>query len=250
MTIQTAKALRGRKYSGDLYARKHSSSEAFLKMSNVTEFSTKTDTEKDELKSTGRDDYGQAIEVEVMSKPTELSIKFDTFDKHALARVLMGEAQDLAGLPKTIDETQIKAIKTGWIKLGYTDIDPANFVLKNKSKQEIEKTKYELSPRLGMVRFIDTTGINDGDNLYYEGKTKGRAGFAIDANTLQSMHLELYLDGKDRVTGSDGILEIAHAVLSAESDINWFDEDWWEAGLSGTLVKDEGKPSMCFTEFV
>lgn len=241
--------LRGRKYSGDLYARKYGSSDGFFKMGNVTEFSTKTDTDSDELKSTGRADYGQAIEVETTPKPTELELKFNTFDKYALARMLMGEAVDFGGSPQTIAETQVKASKTGWIKLSHSDIDPANFTLKNKSKTEIEKSKYELNPRLGMVRLLDSTGINNGDTLHYEGKTLGRAGFSIDANTLQSMPLELYLDGKDRISGADGVLEIAHAVLSAKGDINWFDDKWWEAGLSGTLVKDEGKPAMRFTEF-
>lgn len=243
-------ALRGRKYSGDLYARKYGSSDGFVKMGNVIEFSTKTDTDKEELKSTGREDYGQAIEVEVISKPTELELKFNTFDKHALARMLMGEAVDLTANTQTIDETTALASKTGWIKLAHKDIDPDSFELKSgKSKTVVEKSKYELNSRLGMVRLLDSTSINDGDNLYYTGKTKGRAGFSIDANTLQSMPLELYLDGKDRISGADGVLEIPHAVLSAKGDINWFDDKWWEAGLSGTLVKDEGKPSMRFTEF-
>ncbi|MDO4897057.1 MAG: hypothetical protein Q3971_06815 [Moraxella sp.] len=249
MTQQT-QSLRGRKYSGDLYARKYGSTDAFEKMGNLTELTTKSETEKEELKSTGRDDYGQAIEVETVPQPIELSLKFNTFDKRALARMLMGEAVDIGGAPQTIDETAVKASKTGWIKLAHSDIDPDNFTLKNKSKQTIEKTKYELNPRLGMVRLLDATGINDGDNLHYEGKTKGRAGFAIDANTLQNIVLELYLDGKDRISGKDGILEVAHAVLSSDGDINWFDDNWWESGLTGTAVKDEGKPAMRFTEFV
>lgn len=242
--------LQGRKYAGDLYARKYGSSDTFEKMGNVTEFSTKSETEKNELKSTGRDDFGQAIEVETVPQPIEISLKFNTFDKHALARMLMGEAVDIGGVSAVINETTIKASKTGWIKLNHNDIDPENFTLKNKSKQEIEKAKYELNPRLGMVRLLDATGINDGDSLHYEGKTKGRKGFSIDANTLQSLPLELYLDGKDRISGNDGVLEVAHVVLSANGDTNWFEDGWWESGLTGTVVKDEGKPSMKFTEFV
>lgn len=246
----TQQNLRGRKYSGDLYARKWGSEDAFEEMGNVTEFTTKSETDKDELKSTGREDYGQAIDVEVVPQPTEISLKFNTFDKHALARMLMGEAVDIGGVPEVISETAVKALKTGWIKLNHSDIDPKHFTLKNKSKQEIVKAKYKLNPRLGMVRLLDSTGINDGDNLHYEGKTKGRKGFSIDANTLQSIPLEMYLDGKDRISGNDGVLEVAHVVLSADGDINWFEDGWWESGLTGTVVKDEGKPVMKFTEFV
>lgn len=246
---QPTQSLRGRKYSGDLYARKYGSSDAFEKMGNLTELTTKSETEKDELKSTGRDDYGQAIEVETTPQPINISLKFNTFDKHALARTLMGEAVDLAGQVVNIDETAVKASKTGWIKLAHSDIDPDNFTLKNKSKQTIEKSKYELNPRLGMVRLIDATGINDGDNLHYEGKTLGSSGFSIDANTLQSVELELYLDGKDRITGANGVLEVPHVVLSAQGDLNWFSDDWWQSGLTGTAVKEVNKPAMRFVEF-
>lgn len=241
--------LRGKKYSGDVYARKYNSDEPFFKMGNVSELSTKSEVETDELTSTGRDDYGQAIEVEVKPKPTEMTLKFNTFDKYALARALMGEAVDLSTSPVVIEETTVKASKMGWIKLAYKDIDPSNFELKNKTKQTIDANKYELNPRLGMVRFIDSTGITDGDNLFYTGKTKGSAGYQIEANTLQSLPLEIYLDGKDRITGKDGVLEIAHAVLSSDGDINWLSDDWWANGLGGQIVKDNGKPLMLFTEY-
>ena len=245
----TQQNLRGRKYSGDLYARKWGSKDGFIKMGNVTEFSTTQETEKDELKSTGREDYGQAIDVEVVPQPIEISLKFNTFDKHALARMLMGEAVDLSGLPQTIDETPIKATK-GWIKLGHLDIDPDNFELKNESKSPIDKTNYELNTRTGSVKLLDEAGVDLGATWYFTGKTKGRAGFSIDAGTLQCMQLEIYLDGKDRISGNDGVLDVPHVVLSADGDINWFADDWWESGLSGTVVKEEGKPSMRFTEFV
>lgn len=96
---------------------------------------------------------------------------------------------------------------------------------------------------------LDSAGINEGDNLSYSGKTKGTAGYQVEANTLQSLPLELYLDGKDRITGKSGTLTIPHAVLASDGDINWLSDDWWENGLSGKIVKDEGKPTMLFKEF-
>lgn len=247
MTQQT-QSLRGRKFSGDLMGRAYGTNNGLLKLGNVTEFTTKSETEKDELKSTGREDYGQAIEVEAKGKPIEISLKFNTFDKHALARMLMGEAVDLASSPQAIPETTVRAVK-GMIKLNYTDINPEGFALKVGSKV-VEATKYKLNPRLGLLEITDWTGIDVGTELKYSGNTKGSAGFSIDANTLQSLELELYLDGQDRITGNNGILEIPHAVLSANGDINWFTEDWWESAFSGTAVKDEGKPVMKFTEFL
>ena len=241
--------LRGKKYSGVLYARPWGTDKPFVAVGNATEFSSSQEVETSELKSTGRDDFGQAIEVETTPQPIELNLKFNTFDKYALARALMGEAVDIKGAVVSIDETTVKASKDGWIKLNHNDIDPAHFALSNKSKQPIEAGKYELNPRLGMVRLIDSVGINDGDNLYYTGKTLGRSGFVIEAGTLQNLPLEFMLDGKDRITGKDGILTIPHAVLASDGDINWFSDDWWESGLTGKVVKDPAKPAMTFTEF-
>lgn len=249
MTQQT-QTMRGRKYSGDLMGRTYGTANGFLKLGNVTELTTSQEIETDELKSTGRDDYGQAIEVETTPQPIKINIKFNTFDRDALARMLMGEAVDVGGSQETIDETPVKAKLKGWIKLGVLDIDPDNFELKNDLKSTIDKAYYELNPRTGMLKLKDGAGIDDGATLYFSGKTKGREGFAIDANTLQSIHLELYLDGKDRISGNDGVLEIAHVVLSTDGDVDWFSGDWMGSGLTGTIVKDEGKPAMRFTEFV
>lgn len=240
----------GRIYSGDLYCRKYGTNDAFISLGNVTKFTTKSSVEKKELKGTGRDNYGQAIDTIVTPKPVEVKIEFNTFDKHGLARALMGEAVDNAGQVITIEETTISARKNGFIKLAHDDIDPANFELKKvKGKTLIDKEKYELNHRLGMVRFIDSADITEGEDLTYTGKTKGRAHFSIESGTLTDIVLELYLDGQDRISKKDGILTVPHVVLSADGDIDWFDDKWWQAGLSGTIVKDDKKAAMSFKEF-
>lgn len=240
--------LRGKKYSGTLYGRKYGTEDVFVKLTNATEITTSVDIETDVLPSTGREDYGQAIEAETTPGATQIKISGNTFDKHALARALMGEAIDLEGTAKTLSETAFGAAYGGWIDLGVQDIDPANFNVKNGT-DTVEPAKYELNPRLGMIRLKDDAGIAAGAELKYSGKTKGTAGFAIDANTMLSLPLELKLDGKDRISGKDGILYMPHAKLTSDGDINWMSDDWMQNGLSGTLVKDEVKPTMRFTEF-
>lgn len=240
--------LRGKKYSGTLYGRKHGSDDAFLVLSNMTEVTTSVDIETDELPSTGREDYGQALEAETKPGATKLSLKSNTFDKHAMGRTLMGEAVDLPTAAVTLTAVKFKFKKGGWVDLSHQDIDPTGFVVKDGTTT-VDATKYELNPRLGMIKFDDSLTITDGKELTYTGTTKGTAGFQIDANTLQSLPLELKLDGKDRISDKDGILWMPHAVLTSDGDINWMSDDWWENGLSGTLVKDEGKPTMRFTEF-
>lgn len=241
-------AQHGKKYSGDLLGRRWGSDDAFQDLGNVTELKTSTKVNTDSLPSTGRDDYGQAIEVETTPEATEISLQFNTFDKNGLARALMGEAVDLSTSPISFtDETH--TVKDGWIKLAHDDIDPTTFALTDDLGTTVDKTAYELNPRLGMVRFNEHSLLLKDEAFKASGKTKGSAGFSIDANTLQSLPLELKLDGKDRITGKNGTLDIPHAVLSSKGDIDWFSDKWWENGFDGTLVKDEGKPTMRFKEF-
>lgn len=240
----------GRLFEGDLYGRKYGTKTGFVKLGNVTEFKTKIDFEKKELKSTGRGSFGQAIDTIVIPKPTQLDIKFNTFDKYALARVLMGEAVDMSASVSPISDTSVIAV-AGLIDLGVTDIDPEHFVIKNKTKanKKIESTHYELNSNLGLLELLEGSGADIGDELVFSGKTKGRTGFVIEAGTLISLPLELRLDGFEQITERHGILEIPHAVLSSNGDLDWFSDNFWTAGLSGTIVKDEGKVAMTFREF-
>lgn len=240
----------GKKYSGDLYGRPYGSTIGFSNMGNVSELTSSKEIESDELKSTGRDDYGEALSVDSTPGATEMTIKFNSFDKQGMARALMGEAVDLDTAPVTIDNAPL-TVTTGWIKLSHRDIDPDTFVLSDTeaSPNVIDASQYELNPRLGMIRFNETATPIVGAELTYSGKTKGTAGYQIDANTLSALPLEMYLDGKDRISGKDGILEIPHAVMTSDGEINWMSDDWWESGLSGKLVKDPGKPTMRFTEY-
>jgi hypothetical protein len=243
-----AQPQRGKKYSGDLYARKWGTADGFLMVGNVTELTTKKDSEKDELPSTGRDDYGEIIDSDSKPGATELNVKFNTFDKLAMARVMMGEAVDLDATPITITDESL-TVTTGWIKLSHRDIDPSTFTLSDGTPTVVDASTYELNPRLGMLRFNETSELLAASTATYSGVTLGRAGYMIDANTLSSLPLEMYLDGKDRITGKDGILDLPHSDLSSDSEINWLDDAWWEGGLSGPLIKDPGKPTMRFTEY-
>lgn len=240
----------GKKYSGDLYGRPYGSTIGFSNMGNVSELTSSKEIESDELKSTGRDDYGEALSVDSTPGATEMTIKFNSFDKQGMARALMGEAVDLDTAPITITAEPL-TVTTGWIKLSHRDIDPNTFVLSDTevSPNVIDASQYEINPRLGMIRFNETATPIVGAELTYSGKTKGTAGYQIDANTLSALPLEMYLDGKDRISGKDGILEIPHAVMTSDGEINWMSDDWWESGLSGKLVKDPGKPTMRFTEY-
>ncbi|MDO4434866.1 MAG: hypothetical protein Q4B71_00425 [Cardiobacteriaceae bacterium] len=241
--------LQGRKYSGDLYGRKFGSQDGFEKLGNVSGLKTSTEIEQDVLKSTGADDYGQAISVEIKPSETKINLSFNSFNKDGLARALMGEAVDKAKSKQTVDKQSFTLPKAGFLKLEHQDIDPTTFELFDESDQKQDPDTYKLRAVLGMVELTEQSALTAGDAVKISYQTKERAGFSIDSNTLPKIELELLLEGKDRISGREGSLWIPHAVLSSAGDLDWFSDDWWENGMEGTLIKEDSKPTMRFTEY-
>lgn len=241
----------GKIFSGDLFVRKAGTNDGFEFLGNVIELKTKSDVEKKELFGRGKKNYGKAISSITIPKPTTIDIKFDSFDKNALARALMGELKEQAGQVQTISKTTFQSKKGVWVDLGVEDIDPAHFVLKNDSTT-IKADNYELNANLGMLWLKDTdetATITDGTELNFTTKTKGRAFIEIAAGTLTQLDLEFKLCGFDIVSQKDGTLHIPHAVLSSDGELNWLSDDFLQAGLTGTLVKESGKDEFTFREY-
>lgn len=240
--------LNGKMLSGTLYGRKYGSTEALQHLGNVTKLVTSKKIEKDELKSTGIDDFGEAIAVHIKPSATEIEMNFNSFDKNGMARALMGEAVDLSKQVQSFENEALIA-STNWIKLAHGDIDPAHFVLKDEQQRVIDASTYTLNARIGMIRFNESSQVLAGSTIKATGKTKGSAGYQIDSHSLQSLPLELYLDGKDLITGKYYTLTIPHVVLASEGGIDWFSDKWVENGLKGTVIKDHDKAAMLYREF-
>ena len=244
--------LRGRRYSGDLYGRKFGSSDTFQKLGNVSALSFSKDNSSDDLTSTGKYDYGQALDSVTKPGATKIKLEFNTFDRLGLARMLMGAAVDLPTAPQTVSDEAHTAALDGWIALEKSDIDPTGFAIKSGSGAgtPVPADHYEVNYRMGMFRFTSKATVSKGDELKVSYKTKGSKGYQIDADTLQRLDLELRLDGRDRITGKDGELNIYHGVLQSDGNQDWMSDDWWKAGLSGTAIKPADKPSAYrFTQY-
>lgn len=245
--------LQGRKYSGDLYGRALDANGeplgSFFKLGNVSGLKTTREVETDSLTSTGAYDYGEAISVEIKPGATEIEITFNSFNKDGLARALMGEVLDMSTTKySVVKEAHSAILDEGYYKFDSSDIDPKTFKVYDSADTEISPEDYELKASLGLFRFKDGAA-NKGQAFKVSYSTLGRSGYEIEANSLQRIELELLLDGKDRISGRQGELWIPHAVLSSNGDIDWFADDWWENGLTGTLIKHQGKPSMRFKEY-
>lgn len=236
--------LRGRKFAGDLWARKYGTNDAWFRLGNVTQLEIERKVETDELQSTGKYDYGAALESVPKPSVTSIKVAFNTFDKQGLGRILMGDAVDFAGTVQNVVDKVLTVSKKGVaLSLEHRDIDPATLAVKTEAGQAVEASNYRLSPNLGRLIILPASTINDGDKIKVSFKTKGRKGYHIDAETVDAIELEIELDGKDRITGNDGILHIYHAKFQTDGSTDWYADDWWKNGVTGTLLKPSDKPS-------
>ena len=232
-------------FEGDVKVRNlNQKGSGFIDIGNTTALTTQTSVETKERVSKQKGTYGSALDSLKTVKPTEIGLKLDTFDKDNLALALMGEAAVIAATAQTVTDETVTIGKKGMAyKLANGNIDPATVKVKNKSKANVDAKHLDINATLGMITILPTADtVNDGEDVTVEYKTRDSGGYKVSAATLSRLDLEIYVDGRNRVTGETGILHIPHAVLAADGSIDWFGDDFNEAEFKGTAVLARAKP--------
>lgn len=233
-------------FEGDVKIRNRNQPDGGIyDVGNTTSLTTATSTENKERISKRKGTYGQALDSLVTQKPTEIGLKLDTFDKNSLAMALMGDAAVINDKAETVTDTVITIGKKGQgYKLPHENIDPATIKVKNKTDQNVAAEHIKFNANVGLIEIAeDADNVTNGDEIKVSYKTRAAGGFKIAAGTLSRLDLEIWVDGKNRITGEAGVLHIPHAVLAAEGDIDWFGDDFAEAAFKGTAVLAAGETS-------
>lgn len=224
----------------------------FFNIGNTTELKLKADSEKKQRTSKQKGSHGQALDTITIKKPTTVSFKLNTFDRANLALALMGsDAVIEAKAVTTADQPLIIAKKGEWYAIGRDNLDAASVKVKNAASANLEKADFEINANLGLIRIQpECSKVQDGEEVKITHSTRALGGFRIHADTVADFDLEIMVDGKNRTTGKEGKLHIPSAVVAADSEIDWFAEDFNEASFSGDTVLVPGYPSSySFAEF-
>ena len=233
-------------FEGDVKIRNRNiAGSGFYDVGNTTALTTKTETETKERTSKQKGSYGQALDSLVTLKPTAVGLKLDTFDRENLAMALMGEAAVIAASAETVKAEEVVIGKKGQAyKLAHVNIDPASVAVKNAADQKVDAAYVSVNAATGMITVASACdNVADGEAVKVDYKTRASGGYKISAGILSRLDLEIYVDGKNRVTGESGVLHIPHAVLAADGDIDWFGDDFAEASFNGTAVLAAGETS-------
>ena len=235
----------GYRFAGALYGRKYGSDDPWQRLGNVSELSTSTEVDKDELLSTAPADYGSAISVYTKKSATNISISFNSFDRAAFARSLMGEDAELGTTASSFSKTVPAAV--GVVDLEAENIDADSLTIQaDGAALSATEIAFTLQAASG---FLEITALDtSAAELEISGSTLA-GGWTVAANSITSFDFEFRMETENLVSGKHGVLKIPHAVIAAEGGSNWIAEDWVEKSFTGSIVKVEGKPEFSYTEF-
>lgn len=224
----------------------------FYDIGNTTALSIKSDSEKKQRPSKRKESYGQPLDSITIKKPSELKLKLNTFDRQNLAMALMGESAVLAdSAAKITDEVLTIGKKGQWYALSLDNLDGSKVSLKNAAGQPVKTEHFEVNANLGLICIKpDCDNVQEGEEIKATATGRSGGGFRIDAETAGDFDLEIMLDGVNRVNGRNIKLHIPSAVIAADSELDWFAEDFNEASFTGTPVKlTEYPSSYSYREF-
>ena len=97
---------------------------------------------------------------------------------------------------------------------------------------------------LGLITVLPPCdNVNAGGKIKVTAKTLKKGGFKIDADAVPDYDLEIMLDGENRVTGEPVKLHIPSTVVAADSELDWFKDDFNEVSFTGNPVLVAGYES-------
>ena len=233
----------GLKFAGTVFARLKGTA-TWFELGNTTSLTISTSSEKDERISFKKDSFGQALDSLATPNPPEIAWENDTFNKRNFAFMLMGEAKDLSTSTKQVSNEPITLKKGEWVKLPHENIDPEQecTVVLDSGSKTVAKSDYTINYNLGLIMLhADSSEAEGTAQASYTLREGG--GFVIDAATLDSLALELMIDGKNRVTGENAVLKVWEANVSADGDFDWLNGDWGKAKFKGSCITPSNQKS-------
>lgn len=231
----------GLKFAGTVYARLKGQ-EAWFELGNTTSLTIKAQSEKDERISFKKGSFGQALDALYTPKPPEISWENDTFNRRNFAFMLLGQDADLSAEAKVQTDVLVSLKKGVWVDLPDDNLNPTSFSLKTKADKVIPATDYVVNYNLGMVQLLEEAKTEAGEGkASYQTRTGG--GFVIDAAQLNSLNMQIRVDGVNRLNLEEGILNVWECSVTPEGDFDWLKGDWGAAKFSGTCLTPSDKPS-------
>lgn len=224
-------------------------------LGNVTKLSVTESADEKIRESRGRDTYGNALDTLALKKPTKFAIEGDDFNKSTLEIALMGTLQSANQISGSFTDEVVVARHDAWVKLSKANLvgednpttapevtNSAGSTTYDESTDGIDGD-YVIDYRLGMIKVLSTGDITDAQSLKVDASYGALTRSRIRGGINTRIKGELFLDGKNQITGEAVELTAYRAafVPSATLDLINSGGDFvkWASGGTFELPADK-----------
>lgn len=236
----------GLSLKGDLYFKwlKNGVAQPRIQIPGIAQLELKSSVDTQRLQSNGKHTKGMVVAQKTVKKPTELTIKMQEFNGLAMGFALMGEAIVITQNAGNAVAEPITAILGSYVDLAHKNVI-GSVVLTNSAATTtyVEGTDYEINAAQGWIKALRTGGITDAQALKVTYAYGARAGWGIDAETIDQFEGELFLDGENLADGSQVELTIWKASFASGSAIDYLSDKFVDMSFSGGALLLAGKNS-------
>jgi len=224
----------------------------FKLLGNTTKFSiAETEADVKERVSKMRDTYGSALDTIVIPKPAKIGIELDEIDAENMALALRGliEVIDVASGSVSDQSFEVSALDV-WLDVGHLNI--SDLVVQNEAGTTTydENEDYVVNARLGMIKFLSSGDVSEGQTLKLSYNYGAVTGKRIKAGRVTEIECALLLDGQNMTNGKDCTVRVFKCKLRPASEVDFLMDDFQSLSLEGTLVVPEGKTEAYHIEYI
>jgi len=211
---------------------------------NLFEIS-RADGDVQELKSKQRGRYDQTIYSETAAGTSSLKLEFLEAPADIFALMFAGTNQALSQSAGAVTDQEVTVTaKEKWLPLPHRFLnDAVAAVIKNEGKTVtyVVTTDYVIDYRLGLIKIATGSAIVVGDVINCAYTTLAKTGITTRGETNLSGSYGILLDGKNRFTTKDTIVEVYEAQLKSTEAVDLLSSELIKATLEGVMITPTGK---------
>jgi hypothetical protein len=242
-------------FAGDLYVSFETAPGVFgaATLIRTDMMSITTPSDKVEVVSRNRDDYGQAFASYHIAKPSQFEIQFTEVTRDLLAVQLSGMIETITAPGGVFVDLPVTADVGAWVDIGRKNLAVAGLVVKNAAGTTTydKDVDYRINYRLGKLLAIENGAITDAATLKVSGTAQATTGTRIKGARKHQHVMRLELDGMNLISGKDTELLAYRAVVSSDQAYDFLQAKMAVVKLKGTLeVPSVGVPAFIVEERV
>lgn len=205
-------------------------------------FSIKPNVEIKELTSKGRDTYGQVVESTTIAQPADLEIELTEVNKESLAIAMLGTVAVLNQASGTLtDEPIVIATLNQWYpasKANWTGNPTVEHT--SGSPAYVEGTDYIVDKQMGWIKALPGGAIAAAQTVHLTTTYAASKGYDIKGMTDAQLRVRFWFAGKNQADGLQTMVTVYEAVIAADSEFDFLQDDFGTVTLPGRMKTPAG----------